>query len=585
LIKNQRREMKFFHVYNEECFVGLEKNGLINKDTGFKIQHCFAVPKEKTFNYFAAEGTRLYEMIKQDNIPFYVDRIAGGITWYPYEFDKQLIGKYRDMLGDWFLGFQLHESGSNRRRQDWARLRRVGGDGPYDVKLLDKELLRPYAVTPDGTTLHGLSQESIYYYANKTYAKTHEEFIEEFAELFARRMADTDNCILPCDSYYLAPRLQAEAGMKSFMPEVGAQISLMCVAVAAARGQAKSVDKTWGTYYECWSASAEHGYTMPCFNTHPVNEWYLTQQTHKDDFTTYGKNGGSSRLLQNRIYYYSLMAGAHYMSEEWGLNCSYNDMDTFELSEYGEVKKSFINNAQSFRGIKATVPFAIVLPKRYAVIQINGEILKGAIGAHRDTYLEAPLDEVEKQYFGHIEDLIKLFFAYDERFDGDNEDHVMTNMRFGDVFDIIYEDASDEALSKYEYLIDASIGGDFARAKSGSGYKILESGDIDALASVIPTLVKQTLDCHVDGLHWLLSTDENGKRYLSIFNNAGNRRDAITGDHIISEATRCVTVTFKQDTEIKPLIMGEGSPADIQRVDGKTYRVCVPAAGFVIFNY
>ncbi|MBE6577674.1 MAG: hypothetical protein E7653_06005 [Ruminococcaceae bacterium] len=577
--------MKFFHVYNDECFAGLEKNGMINGDTGFKIQHCFAVPKDKTFNYFAAEGSRLYQMIKQDNIPFYVDRIAGGITWYPYEFDKLLIGKYREMLGDWFLGFQLHESGSNRRRQDWARLRRVGGDGPYDVALLDKELLRPYAVTPDKKVLHGLSQESIYFYANKTYARTHEEFIDEFKELFACRMADTDNCILPCDSYYLAAYLEDKAGMKTFMPEVGAQIPLMCVAVALARGQANASGKTWGTYYECWSASKEHGYTMPVFNTTLKNEWYLTQETHKDDFTTYGKNGGSSRLLQNRIYYYSLMAGAHYMSEEWGLNCSYNDMTTFELSEYGQVKKNFINNAMKFRGIKARVPFAVVLPKRYSVVQINTDVLKGALGEHRDTYLEAPLDAEEKRYFGHIEDVIKLLFAYSERYDGDNEDHVMTNTRFGDVFDILYEDASDDALSRYEYLIDASVDGDFASERQGSGLRIIESGDIEKLEAVISTLTKQTLDCYVDGLLWLVSADENGKRYLSIFNNAGNRRDAVTGDSINQEATKCVTVTFKQNAVPKKLVEGVDMPVDIIRVDGKTYKVRVPATGFVILEF
>ena len=48
--------MKFFHVYNEKCFKGLEKNGLINKDTGFKIQHAFSVPEELKFNKFAAKG-------------------------------------------------------------------------------------------------------------------------------------------------------------------------------------------------------------------------------------------------------------------------------------------------------------------------------------------------------------------------------------------------------------------------------------------------------------------------------------------------------------------------------------------------
>ena len=73
-------------------------------------------------------------------------------------------------------------------------------------------------------------------------------------------------------------------------------------------------------------------YCMPCFNLDPINEWYLTQETHVDDFTTYGANGGSSRLLQNRIYYHALMSGADYFSEEWGLNCSYTDMQNFTLS-------------------------------------------------------------------------------------------------------------------------------------------------------------------------------------------------------------------------------------------------------------
>jgi hypothetical protein len=55
--------MKFFHVYNDDCLKGLEKNGLINKDTGFKIQHCFAVPKERLFNNYAKVGGKLHSII------------------------------------------------------------------------------------------------------------------------------------------------------------------------------------------------------------------------------------------------------------------------------------------------------------------------------------------------------------------------------------------------------------------------------------------------------------------------------------------------------------------------------------------
>ena len=64
--------MKFFHVYNEQFFEGLTKNGLLNEDSGFKIQHAFPVPDEFKFNRFAARGTKLHKLIKDKKIPFYI---------------------------------------------------------------------------------------------------------------------------------------------------------------------------------------------------------------------------------------------------------------------------------------------------------------------------------------------------------------------------------------------------------------------------------------------------------------------------------------------------------------------------------
>ena len=104
--------MKFFHVYNEDLLVGLEKNGFLNKDSGFKIQNVFSVPKHLLFHNVAAKGGKLYNMIREGNMPFYVDRIAGGIIYFPYQYDKTLLREYSELLGDWFLGTQLHESGN-----------------------------------------------------------------------------------------------------------------------------------------------------------------------------------------------------------------------------------------------------------------------------------------------------------------------------------------------------------------------------------------------------------------------------------------------------------------------------------------
>lgn len=234
--------------------------------------------------------------------------------------------------------------------------------------------------------------------------------MEEVREMFQRRMNDTDGNILPVDSYYLFTKLQDEMGMRTFMPEVGWQIPREREQVALARGVAKSSGKKWGTYYECWRADYNENLDvtatcMPCYNVHPINGWYLTQETHRDDFTTHGMNGGSSRLLQNRIYYHSLMSGAHYLSEECGLNCSYNDMDECTLSPYGQVKKDFINTALELQGVEAKIPFAIVLPKDYYCVEIQNPVRVKEYGIRNNMFIKAALTPAEIEYYTHIEDL------------------------------------------------------------------------------------------------------------------------------------------------------------------------------------
>lgn len=576
--------MKFFHVYNEECFKGLEKNGLINKDTGFKIQHCFAVPYERKFNDFAAKGGKLHSMIKKDNIPFYVDRIAGGITYHKYDFDRELIKEYIDLLGDWFLGFQLHESGTNRRCNDWQRILCLcdGSHGPYDAKKLRDLSMSEYAQMPDGTPLPSFSQDTPEFYANMRYAETPEEYIEEMRDLFRRRMSEVEGRILPCDSGFLATKIQNDVGMRTFMPEVGSQIPLMRLEVALARGMAKAAKKMWGTYYECWRNAVEEDgkefYSMPCFNLDSTNEWYLTQQLHPDDFTSYGENGGSSRLLQNRIYYYSLMAGADYMGEEWGLNCSYTDMQDFTLSNYGIVKKNFINKALTLRNVKAKVPFAIVLPNDYSCVEIYNYDKTDNI----EEYLMCKLNDAQKARYGHINEIIKLLFKRTDAIG--NEGHVITNSRFPDVFDIIYEDVSDEAFRQYDYLIDATKTSDFLTVNKNKGYKIIESNDLNKLEKELQFLIRQVMPCYADDLCYLVSEDENGSKYFSIFNNEGNERCLRRGNVIHKEADKTVKVTFKEAPNISVAIEGADA-VKIERIDDCNYNITVPAASFAVIKF
>lgn len=575
--------MKFFHVYNEDSFKGLEKNGFLNRDSGFKIQNVFSVPRERQFNQIAKPGGRLHSLIKENKYPFYVDRMAGGITYYKYNYDKKLLGEYAELLGEWFLGVQMHESASNRRGADWGKLiRATGKKGPYDPHFLDKNLKSPHAVTPDGEVLHDLSIGSIYEYAKLRYAESPWEYLEELRTLYLMRMEEVDGHLLPCDSGMQITWLFNDLGVKSFMPEVGCQIPMMRKEVTLARGVAKAYGKTWGTYYECWCYDRQvKKYTMPCFNNDLSNEWYLTQEIHPDDFTAYGENGGSSRLLQDRIYHYTLMSGADYISEEWGLNCSYTDMHEFTLSSYGQLKKNFISFAESMRGITAKAPFAIVLPTKYYCLEIRDDYV---YDAHRPyTYMRSSLSEVDETSIKHIEAVLDLIFGRNEKYYG-NEGHTISNSLFGDVFDIIYEDSPLEAMERYEYLIDATQEGNFAKANADKSLRILESSDLEDLKGTLQRLIPEIMPCHVDALCWLVSTDENGRQFLSIFNNEGNTRSYDRGDVVDHDADRTVTVTFKEPVNLK--VIREGyAPAEISKKDDLTWVVMVPAASFAILEF
>ncbi|MBE6680963.1 MAG: hypothetical protein E7600_01585 [Ruminococcaceae bacterium] len=574
--------MKFFHVYNERCYEGLIKNDLLNEDSGFKIQHAFSVPEELKFNKFAAKGTRLHSMIKENKIPFYVDRITGGITYHEYKFDHDLIREYESILGDWFLGFQLHESASNIAQSDIPRLKRIG-DGPYDLEILKNELASEHAVMPDGTRLANLSHDTPEYYANVRLPKNSDEFLELVSAIYKRRMDETLGYVLPCDSYFLLHRMQNELGMKTFMPEVGWQIADMRIAVATTRGIAEPAGKKWGTYYETWIASpTEFDASMPCFNDDPSNEWYLTQDLHPDNFTEHGKAGGSSRLLQKRIYYYSLMSGADYLAEEWGLNCSYSDMNTFELSEYGIAKKEFIDFARNYKNVKAHIPFAIVLPKEYSCVEIHNPFRVRKINQFNDNYMLMPVDDKQKAFNGYVENVLKLMYeSYGERYG--NEGHVMTNSRFGDLFDIIYEDASEEVLAKYDTLIDASPDSRVSKMY-GKKYRVYTSDNLEKLELDVKARSMEIMPVTVDGLHWLVSKNADGGRYLSIFNNEGNYRARPVGDSIDKNADRRVKVTFKDNANLKAIKLCSDD-VKIERIDDKNYYVTVPAAGFAIFEF
>jgi len=571
--------MKFIHVYDAMSFDGLVKNDFINEDSGFKVQHDWPMPSQFKFNCVAKKGSKLHSMIKEGNYPFYVDRLAGGTAFHAYAFDKALIDEYRNLLGEWFLGFQLHELGGNVQA-DWKDIKRRMGDpsASYSQEEMEAGMRNPKNTTPDGDPVYCLRHGTGAEYSRMRFPQTFEEDRDQLSTIIRWRMEETDGMILAVDSGRPVIYLHNKLGVKNFMPEVGGQIAHMRVHVASARGMAQANGKKWGTYYECWFRAPDRSYSQPVYNTHPFNEWYLKQEQFGDDFTSCGPNGGSSRLLQKRIYFYSLMSGAQFMAEEWGTNASYSNMDTWELSPYGLLKKEFIEFTRKHKKMKARVPFAIVLPTDYFCIP-TGSINLGE-GDLYHCNIPTPPEKADR--FSKINHLIQYIFERKKEDIRGNEGHTLQNSRFGDLFDIVYADCPEEAFGKYELLIDADPDGTFARKMEGK-LPVIRNDDLEKMEQTVKTLAAKVLPITVDSLHWVLSDDENG-HYLTVFNHEGNTRSIAAGDVIDHTADAFTTIHTQPGINLNVLYASSDSIRLEKKKDGE-YSLFVPATEMVIFSY
>ena len=121
--------IRFIHGYDENFFPGLVKNGLLNKNSGLKLSQHFATPENEKFNIIAAKGGNLHSFVKENNYLLYIDRLQGGTFYSRYDFDRALLREYKEMLGEWFLGIQMHEWGAVLN-YDWKRIRKQLADMP-----------------------------------------------------------------------------------------------------------------------------------------------------------------------------------------------------------------------------------------------------------------------------------------------------------------------------------------------------------------------------------------------------------------------------------------------------------------------
>lgn len=544
----------YLHSYMPETWDAQVKAGLVRENDGIKFNESALLEDKYKFNNLAAKNGALYNILKDLDCPFYIDRLQGGCFIEDYPYDKRLIKEYREMLGDKFWGFQMHEWMSNFL----SDLNKCNGNGikAWTEKDIIDTIKKAYPMSH--LFLESMNAKEL---AENGCPKNCEDFIKDAEKLYKKRMDYTDGLLIAVDSFFLALNLEIKQGTKRFMPEVGAQTPDTRLQISYARGMAKAHGLSFGAYYECWRGDP---CCVCCYQKEGKNEWNIRAHTNDFPFSNLDENGGSSRSLQRRIHLYAYFAGAEYISEEWGMCNTFYDWKNFELSPYGKVKLDFIKFVEKYKNIGKTItPVAIVLPEYMPALD--------TISIHSDEiYLGMPIDKsVGKKIDSARYGLEKIFCDAYPMVGSAWEIRGMRNLKLPDAFDIVNEGSL--KAENYDYIVDLT--GDSA---FGAKYKdkICKIEDLEkTLDKVMPCTVK-------GNIHSLVNKRDDGSYYLMLLNNSGIERTIEKGELVLPNATSTVKVNCKG----KPLTKLEGD-GKIESIRNGEYEISVPAGGWFMARF
>lgn len=521
--------LTYLHCYADDLWESYEKAGLLKGSYGIRFCQNVFLPEALRFNITAAKGTPLYEYIKKHKCPFYVDRLQGGVIMYDYTYDPALVKEYEDMLGDSFLGFQMHEWLSNYRGDVTFKLAELSKEDWTEEKI-EAHIRKKYPYT--NLFLESMTLSEI---ASAGKPETAKQMYDNMTAIYKDRASKYK--LVPADSYYMMFPFEAEMGAKLLMPEVGFQIPDTRIQMCFARGVARAYGIKLGAYYEPWGGKP---FTACCYEDDEKNEWHLSNAAGEFPFVTGGPNGGSSRSLQWRIYLYAYLSNCDYVCEEWGGYNTFSDRKNAVLSEYGIVKKRFIDFVEKYPDVGEKVaPIAAVLSNDLPCLTLGRDLPEDV-----KTYLDEPLEGERLEKWTRLKYDVAKIFSNSVPMVGD-ETQVLLNSDVPDAVDLLNE-GDGKALEKYDYLVNLTCDPAFEKKHPNC---ITPDEVTEKLHELLP--------CRVDGgFHVVVNKRGEDGYYLSVFNHSGVTRSVAEGEKVLPEAEKIAVITLKDGRILTPL---EGS--------------------------
>jgi hypothetical protein len=359
----------FLHSYEGtgRYWEGLTRSGLLRPGNGIRlVQTPIGTDDSRRFNIAARIDGPLHKILAERKCHFIVDRIVGGSPYLDYAFDQSLIAHYADLLGEKFMGGQLHETISNAHN-DWQRLKKATPPVALQ-KPLNPELLK--GGIDDRGPNTWLEYATLEQYAGRPYPTDEATFWEAVKWGAARNIDRFGGHFSYAEGSGYGELVWHHfyaMGASHCLAEVGPWASRNSqLSIASVRGAAKAAGRPWGVFYAPWGPDG-----CTCFVPHGDISWQIPADGHGDYDWPVGPDKGPSSALQRRIFFHSYLAGANTLHEEWGVECNLLDWEKGSLSSYGEATRAFLDFVDSNPDVGAPhVPIALVL--NHAAPQIDG---------------------------------------------------------------------------------------------------------------------------------------------------------------------------------------------------------------------
>jgi hypothetical protein len=494
-LQNSTKGMVFLQHHNPRFREGLRQNNLLG-NTGYRLHNTGFL--EHSFGEKWANSPVLSKA-KESGQPYYFDRICGGMPFQSLDGIKDIADALKD--DSLFLGFQVHEWG-NSPVHDYHRIQRL---------ILNKGL--PFD-RQHFVPLEGRIETPFFSAGNYNDYRDIFEPVQNLSDIerylaryFEQIIEKTSGQVMSVTGFVQLHHTAFRMGAKNVMPEIGNQVPLTALQIAFARGAAREYGKPFGVYYEPWG-----GFPFGCICALDFSPWYAGVKKLEKKMGKYhiGKEYGSSRALQRRLLFYSWLAGAAYLSEEWGAENYFSNWDDYPLTEYGKIIKDFQTISNQYSLPKPVVPAALIMPP--GVFGVDNRYIAGLTNK---LYGIAPPDRFHEQLRAFAADVLAADQPSQDGSDAGN----LTPSPWISSFDVLSAGAVPELLQQYQFLV--YFDEDQAKKSPLSAERIQVYQGNRRDADYYMEVVDHLIPYHVQGDVGTAHARTEGHYLLGVFNNLG----------------------------------------------------------------